>query len=139
MRANRQDSTTRTLDWAIGHEYTVVLQYMFHSYMTNNAEAKKQLEDQAINEMQHLGWLSEEMVSGGGTPVIEHTAPDQSLKTADMLKADIKIEKEVAQRYDQAAKEASDAALKALFIRIRDNEKYHIEVFSDVLKKEESK
>jgi bacterioferritin len=136
LRGNRKDSTARTLDWAIGHEYTVVLQYLFHSYMTKNAEAKKQLEDQAINEMQHLGWLSEEMVSGGGSPVIEHTTPDQSTKTADMLKADIKIEKEVAEKYDQASREAKDAGLKALFIRIRDNEKYHIQVFNDVLNKE---
>ena len=139
LRGNRKDSVARTLDWGIGHEYTVVLQYMFHSYMTRNKEAKKQLEDQAINEMQHLGWLSEEMVGSGGNPTIEHTTPDQSTKTVDMLKADIKIEKEVAEKYDQASKEVDDAGLKALLIRIRDNEKYHTEVFNDLLKKEEGK
>ena len=95
QRGDRQDSTIRTLNWGVEHEYTVILQYMFHSYMTKNAEAKKQLEDQAINEMQHLGWLAEELVGGGGNPRIEHTTVDQSTVTADMLKADIKIEKEV--------------------------------------------
>ena len=139
LRGNRKDSVAKTLDWGIGHEYTVVLQYMFHSHMTKNEEAKKQLADQAINEMQHMGWLSEEMVSGGGNPTIEHTEPDQSTKTADMLKADIKIEKEVAAAYDKAAKEVDDAGLKELLIRIRDNEKYHIDVFNDLLKEEEGK
>jgi bacterioferritin len=139
LRGNRKDSVAKTLDWGIGHEYTVVLQYMFHSHMTKNEEAKKQLEDQAINEMQHMGWLSEEMVSGGGNPTIEHTEPDQSTKTADMLKADIKIEKEVAAAYDKAAKEVDDAGLKELLIRIRDNEKYHIDVFNDLLKEEKDK
>jgi bacterioferritin len=139
IRGKRQDSTTKTLDWGIGHEYTVVLQYMFHSHMTKNEEAKNQLADQAINEMQHLGWLSEEMVSSGGHPTIEHTEPDQSTRTADMLKADIKIEKEVAAAYDKAAKETDDAGLKELLLRIRDNEKYHIEVFNDLLKEEEGK
>jgi bacterioferritin len=139
IRGNRKDSITKTLDWGIGHEYTVVLQYMFHSHMTKNEEAKNQLADQAINEMQHMGWLSEEMVSGGGNPTIEHTEPDQSTKTADMLKADIKIEKEVAAAYDKAAKEVDDAGLKELLIRIRDNEKYHIDVFNDLLKEEEGK
>ncbi|OGO18277.1 MAG: bacterioferritin, partial [Chloroflexi bacterium RBG_16_50_11] len=129
-RGSRKDSVAKTLDWGIGHEYTVVLQYMFHSYMTKNKEAKKQLEDQAINEMQHMGWLSEEMVSSGGNPKIEHTEPDQSTKLPDMLKADIKIEKEVAAAYDRAAKEVDDAGLKELLIRIRDNEKYHIDVFN---------
>jgi bacterioferritin len=139
LRGDRKDSVAKTLDWGIGHEYTVVLQYLFHSYMTKNEEAKKQLADQAINEMQHLGWLSEEMVSGGGRPKIEHTEPNQSTKTADMLKADIKIEKEVAAAYDKAAKEVDDAGLKSLLERIRDNEKYHIEVFDDLLKEEEGK
>ena len=139
IRGNRKDSETKILDRGIEHEYTVVLQYMFHSYMTRNKEAKKQFEDQAVNEMQHLGWLSEELASGGGNPNIEHTKPDQSVKTADMLKADLKIEKEVAEVYDQAAREVKDAGLKELLIRIRDNEKYHIDVFNDLLKKEKSK
>ena len=57
------------------------------------------MEEQAINEMQHLGWLSEELVDKRGTPRIEHTTVDQSTKTADMLRADIKIEQEVAAGY----------------------------------------
>jgi bacterioferritin len=137
LRGDRQDSTTKTLNWGIEHEYTVILQYLFHSYMTRNQEAKKQLEDQAINEMQHLGWLAEEMVDDGGNPRIEHTPTDQSTRTADMLRADIKIEKEVAKAYDKAAKEAKDEGLKELLLRIRDNEIYHIDVFNDLLKEEE--
>lgn len=137
QRGDRQDSTTKTLNWGIEHEYTVILQYLFHSYTTKKQEAKKQLEDQAVNEMQHLGWLAEELIDGGGNPRIEHTAVDQSTKTADMLKVDIKIEKEVAAAYDKAAKEADDAGLKELLLRIRDNEIYHIGVFNDLLQEEE--
>ena len=137
IRGNRQDNTTQILDWGIEHEYTVILQYMLHSYMTPNQEAKKQLEDQAINEMQHLGWLAEEMVGSGGNPRIEHTEPDRSTKTTDMLQADIKIEKEVAAAYDRYAKEAEDPDLKKLLLRIRDNEIYHVGVFNDLLKEEE--
>jgi len=138
QRGKRKDDVTKMLNWGIEHEYTVVLQYLFHSYMTDNPGARKQLEDQAINEMQHLGWLAEELVDGGGNPNIEHTKPDQSTDTADMLRADIKIEKQVAEAYDKAAKAADDKDLKELLIRIRDNEKYHIEVFNDLLEDEES-
>ncbi len=137
IRGNRQDNTTQILDWGIEHEYTVILQYMLHSYMTPNQAAKKQLEDQAINEMQHLGWLAEEMVGSGGNPRIEHTEPDRSTKTTDMLQADIKIEKEVAAAYDRYAKETEDPGLKKLLLRIRDNEIYHVGVFNDLLKEEE--
>lgn len=137
IRGSRQDKTAGMLNWGIEHEYTVILQYLLHSYMSRNEEAKEQLADQAINEMQHLGWLAEELVGGGGNPKIEHTEVDQSTKPADMLRADIKIEKEVAEAYDQAAKETDDPDLKKLLHRIRDNEIYHVGVFSDLLEEEE--
>jgi bacterioferritin len=95
------------------------------------------MQDQAINEMQHLGWLAEEMVDGDGNPRIEHTEVDRSTKTADMLQADIKVEKEVAVEYDRVAKEVTDADLKKLLLRIRDHEVYHTEVFSNLLREEE--
>jgi len=137
IRGNRQDKITQTLNWGLEHEYTVVLQYLLHSYLSPNKDVKQQMEDQAINEMQHLGWLAEEMVDGGGNPRIEHTELDRSLKTADMLRADIKIEREVAAEYDRTAKEIEDPGLKKLLIRIRDNELYHIDVFNDLLKEED--
>ena len=137
IRGSRQDKVTDVLNWGIKHEYTVILQYLLHSYMSPNRDVKQQMEDQAINEMQHLGWLAEEMVGGGSSPRIEHTKVDQSTKTADMLRADIKIEREVAAAYDQAAKELKDPDLKKLLLRIRDHEVYHTEVFSDLLKQEE--
>ena len=139
IRGDRKDDTTKTLNWGIEHEYTVILQYLFHSYMTRNQEAKKQLEDQAINEMQHLGWLAEEMIDEGATPEIEHTKVEELTQTAEMLRADIKIEKEVADAYDRAAKEVKDEGLKKLLLRIRDNEIYHIDVFNDLLREEEGK
>ena len=138
-RGSRQDKTTKMLNWGIEHEYTVILQYLLHSYLTPNEEAKEQLADQAINEMQHLGWLAEEMVGSGGNPKIEHTEADQSTKTADMLRADIKIEKEVAAAYDRYANETDDPDLKKLLLRIRDNERYHVDVFNDLLEEEEEK
>ena len=127
------------LNWGVRHEYTVILQYLYQSFLTPHEEVSEQLEDQAINEMQHLGWLAEELVDGGGTPNIEHTEANKSTKTADMLRADIKIEKEVAEAYDRAAKEVEDAGLKELLLRIRDNEIYHIDVFNDLLQGEEGK
>jgi bacterioferritin len=137
VRGSRTDRVVQTLNWGIEHEYTVILQYMFQSYMTTNEEAKEELQDQAINEMQHLGWLAEKIVDISGNPRIEHTEVDRSTKTADMLQADIKIEQEVAAAYDRAAKETEDPDLKELLLRIRDHEIYHTEVFSDLLKEQE--
>jgi bacterioferritin len=137
VRGSRTGRVVQTLNWGIEHEYTVILQYLFQSYMTTNEEAKEELQDQAINEMQHLGWLAEKIVDISGNPRIEHTEVDRSTKTADMLQADIKIEQEVAAAYDRAAKETENPGLKKLLLRIRDHEIYHTEVFSDLLKEEE--
>ena len=137
VRGGRTDKVIQTLNWGIEHEYTVILQYIFQSYMTTNKEAKKQLEDQAINEMQHLGWLAEKIIDISGNPRIEHTEVDQSTRTPDMLRADIKIEREVAAAYDRAAEETADPDLKKLLLRLRDHEIYHAEVFSDLLKEEQ--
>jgi bacterioferritin len=139
LRGSRQDRVAQVLNWGIEHEYTVILQYLLHSYMTPNEDVKKEMEDQAINEMQHLGWLSEEMVDKKGSPRIEHTEVDKFTKTADMLRADIKIEKKVAAEYDRATKEIEEPDLKELLTRIRDHEVYHADVFDDLLKEEEGR
>jgi rubrerythrin len=87
--------------------------------------------------MQHLGWLAEKMVGSSGSPRIEHTEVDRSTRTADMLRADIKVEQEVAEAYDRAAKEVKEKDLRQLLLRIRDHEVYHTEVFTDLLREEE--
>ncbi|MFC1932763.1 ferritin-like domain-containing protein [Chloroflexota bacterium] len=138
LRGSQAGRVVETLNWGIEHEYTVILQYLFQSYMTTNEEAKEELQDQAINEMQHLGWLAEKIVDISGNPRIEHTEVDRSTRTADMLQADIKIEQEVAAAYDRAAGETEDSDLKKLLLRIRDHEIYHTEVFSDLLEDEQS-
>jgi len=134
VRGNRQDRITEILDWSIEHEYTVILQYLLHSYLAPNEKMKHEMEDQAINEMQHLGWLSEKIVSRGGSPKIEHSEIDRSTKPLGMLRADIAVEKQVASQYDRAAKEISDPGLKKLLTRIRDHELYHVKVFTDLKK-----
>jgi len=137
LRGSRQDTVAQVLNWGIEHEYTVILQYLIHSYMTRNKQVKKEMEDQAINEMQHLGWLSEELVGMKGNPRIEHSRVDTSTKTADMLRADIEVEKKVAAEYDRATKEIEDTDLKQLLTRIRDHEIYHADVFDGLLKEQQ--
>jgi len=137
VRGERRDESIRLLNWGIAHEYTVVLQYLWHGYLVGNREMKRQMRDQAINEMQHLGWLSEGLIDGGGTPRIEHNEVDRSNTEVDMLRADIEIEEKVAREYDRAARKFTNPDLKKLLTRIRDNEIYHAEVFKDLLKERE--
>ncbi|MBC7260062.1 MAG: ferritin-like domain-containing protein [Chloroflexi bacterium] len=121
------------LDKGVRHEYTVILQYLWHSFVTPHCDISRELEMQAINEMQHLGWLAEEMAGMGGSVEIERTAVNQSTDTAAMLAADIRAEREVTEVYSEQLNKIADEGLKALIARIRDHEVYHDAVFSDLL------
>jgi len=134
IRGKRSDRLAEVLNWGIDHEYTVVIQYLLHSYLAPNDHVRNEMQDQAINEMQHMGWLAEKMASRKGTPRIEHSKIDRSKTPAKMLDADIKIEKEVAAEYGRAAKELDDPKVKKLLTRIRGHELYHVKVFEDLKK-----
>ena len=121
------------LDYGIRHEYSVILQYLYHSYFMPDCDIGNELEIQAINEMQHLGWLSEEMEGIGGTPEIEHLELVIDGSPADMLRADIAVEREVTVEYSQQIPEIDDPGLKDLITRIRDHEIYHADLFEDLL------
>jgi len=50
-----------------------------------------------------------------------------------MLHADIKVEREVTKEYTRQIEQIDDPDLKRLVTRIRDNEIYHDELFTDLL------
>ncbi len=109
------------------------MQYLYHNFVMPECEIGREMEMQAINEMQHLGWLAEELTDVGGVPDIEETGVDRSKDTADMLRADIAVEREVTKEYTGQIEQVEDPDLKKLITRIRDNEIYHDELFTDLL------
>jgi len=121
------------LKMGMEHEYTVILQYLYHRYLMPDCEVGNEIEMQTINEMQHLGWLSEEMISVGGEAEMEHTPLALEGDPEHMLKADIAAEQAVTAAYSRQIPEIDDAGLKALVVRIRDHEIYHGEVFKGLL------
>ena len=127
----RQDAEFMQKD--VTHEYTVVLQYLAHAFLTPHCEVEHEMEWQAIEEMRHLGWLAEEMEGLGTRAEMTHdplVLPDD---TADMLKADIEVEKEVAAEYRRQAAETDDAEVAGLFQRIAGEEDHHVYIFSGLL------
>ena len=133
LLSEKRDKTIDMLNWGVRHEYTVILQYLYHSYLTPDEEVSLELQDQAINEMQHLGWLAEEMTETNSSPEIEETGVDRSEETADILRADIAVEREVTKEYTRQIDEVEDPGLKRLLTRIRDHEIYHDQLFTDLL------
>jgi len=123
------------LDWAIRHEYAAILQYIFHSFLVDDEEVSRQLELQAINEMQHMGWLSEEMAGKGGEIPLEPHPVDLSQKLPSMLRADIELEQDTAAKYGEFLQRMSDEGLKELFAFIQNHELYHERLFKRLLER----
>ncbi len=121
------------LQAGVQHEYSVILQYLYHRFVMPDCEIGNELEMQAINEMQHMGWLAEEVAAIGGHPLMEHTKLALEGTPAEMLEADIAAEQAVTLDYTRQLTEIEDEDLRALIERIRDHEVYHDQLFSDLL------
>jgi bacterioferritin len=115
------------------HEYTVVLQYLAHAFMTPHCEVEHEMEWQAIEEMRHMGWLAEEMESLGTRAEMVHDPLILPDATAEMLQADIAIEKEVSSEYRRQALSLGASDLADLLERIAGEEDHHVVVFSKLL------
>ena len=125
--------TAAILGQGIRHEYTVVLQYLYHSFVSPDKEIAEELSNTAINEMQHMGWLSEEVAEAGGDPDMSHGDLVLTRDHREMLEADIAVEREVTQDYTEQIPELDDPGLQNLLERIRDHEIHHVQAFQELL------
>ena len=123
------------LDWGVRHEYAAILQYLFHAFLIRDEDISRQLELQAINEMQHMGWLAEELSSLGREMPLEHHAVALPRELSAMLQADIQLEHETAEQYGKYVAQMEDEELKELVERIKDHELYHKGLFTRFLER----
>lgn len=119
------EATRGFLDFAIGHEYEVILQYLHHAFLLEDQWASRQLEDVAIEEMRHLGWLTEALVDRGGCPFWEAKRLELDDDAIRMLELDQQREIEVEADYAQMTAAMKDPEIRRLFDRIGDHERYH--------------
>ncbi len=121
------------LDWGVRHEYAAILQYLFHRFLIPDEEAAEQLELQAINEMQHMGWLSEKLYGLGREMPLEHHPVERAYQAQAMLQADIQLEHGTAAMYEKFIAKLGDPKIKELLQYIRGHELYHESLFSRLL------
>ena len=123
--ADVDEATKAFLAFAIGHEYEVILQYLHHAFLLEDQYASRVLEDVAIEEMRHLGWLSETLIERGGCPTWEARRLELHDDAVRMLELDQQREIEVEADYAQMTAAMTDPAIRALFDRIGGHERFH--------------
>ncbi len=121
------------LNYGVRHEYTVVLQYLYHSFVADDCELREEMQNAAINEMQHMGWLAEELQEKGQQPEFDHHDPFFSRDAVANLEADIAIEEEVTRAYSSQIPQVQEEDIREILSRVRDHEIYHADLFRDLL------
>ena len=131
------EKVASVVDFGTRHEYTVILQYLLHSFLTPDYEASREFEAIAINEMQHMGWFAEYAAEKGHAPLMAHDAVNPGPATAQMLQADLDAEKAVSAAYRQQLQELGEepaaGELREIIERARDNEDWHAHMFAMML------
>lgn len=128
-----KERLAEVLNEGIRHEYTVILQYLYHSFVTEDCEEMDELQNAAINEMQHMGWLAEELAEKGMQPDFSHDELMLSRDSIKNLQANIAIESDVTKMYSAQIPEMQEGDIAKIMTRIRDQEIYHEEVFKYLL------
>ncbi len=119
----------------IDAEYTNILKYIHQSFVTGDCEFSRDLEEIAIEEMKHLGWVSEELQGMGFKPDIEYIEVERTRDEVEMLKSDIEGERRATDRYQKQVETLEDPKLRELMDRIKLHEVYHGEDFNEYLEK----
>ncbi|MFQ5963467.1 MAG: bacterioferritin [Candidatus Scalinduaceae bacterium] len=93
----------------ISREYASEIQYIQHASVITGAQyesIRKELLVHAQEEMQHAIMLSDQIISLGGTPTIDVGTMEVSNNSLEMLKQDLKREKDAIERYKERIAQA---------------------------------
>lgn len=127
--------TAAILNQGIRDEYSAILQYLYHSFVSPDKELAEEMSNTAINEMQHMGWFSEEVAARGGDPDMSHHDLVLTRDHRQMLEAGIAAERAATKGYTEQIPELDDPDLQNLVERTRDHEIHHVQAFQELLEK----
>ena len=106
------------LNRALGYELAAVIQYSQHSYLVTGVERevyKEFFRDQAEEAQKHAEFLGDKLVALGGVPTVEPGMIRQSVDLKEMLKQDLKLEREAMAAYMDAWKSCDEDDLPTKF------------------------
>lgn len=130
-------------------ELNATLQYIYHSFnfaANGDKEAAETLKSIAIAEMLHLNLLGTALIRLGAQPVYSFQPPAKfnfystkfvaySRTLCNMLEDDLMGEKFAIQGYERMLCRLKNGTLKALIVRIIEDEKMHVAALKKLLDK----
>lgn len=135
------ESLKRLLNEAIAREIAVSIQYMWQHIMVKGIASQGVapiFRTTALNEMLHAELLAERLDYLGGIPTTKPVKIEVDGSAENMLKKDVKAEKEAIALYKsiiKLAEKEGDTTTRALIERILTDEENHHNIFSTLLGK----
>jgi len=107
-------------------EHAAIIQYLNHAYAIGEGEMACEIEAIAREEMRHLDWLAESIVSLGGTPSLVRSDMRMGGEpVASWMANDVLQEEDAIAMYEKHIKAIDDPKIKRLLERILSDEKSH--------------
>lgn len=129
-------------------EFTAISQYLYHHFYFHhiNKELGELLENVSITEMLHMEMLAETIIKLGGTPLIRgsfSTSGDfwkgtfvyYGTNVCEQLQADLNSEFKAIDAYSRHIRCIGDPNVKLILQRIILDEKVHVRLFKNALRK----
>ena len=130
---------TEMMNQAIAGELQAIVQYMWHHIMVkglNSSSLMDVFEEISVEEMKHAEKIAERLFYFDITPTTKPTPIAVGGDTTQMLKADVKAEKEAITLYKDIIRQAaseSDYTTESLFKQILADEERHHDTFTTLL------
>lgn len=116
---------------ALRLEYTVVLQYLYQTFVVESCALRQELfEDQAQESMKHMGWLAEAIVDLGGLPLLEAGPIAPTTDEQEILALNLRLEQAAHDQYALHLAKLRHPRARATLSRIFEQESFHIAQFA---------
>ena len=125
----REKLLFRYLEEDISGEYSAILRYLHQSFVVKDGWLSDSLEDRAIDEMKHMGWMAEHKAESGGEPEVEPDPIKLSTDLKEIFENDLKLEKEAEARYQRHIDGYDDPDLRKVWEYIKFQEQHHADEF----------
>lgn len=121
-------------------EWGTVIRYTYQaglSFGLVGAELRKILQAETLDEIEHARYLTDVIVDLGEEPTTTPEEFDKPSGVREMLELDLKLEHEAVENYTQRAREAEEAGLPGLRVKLEDmaaDESEHVRQLRRILK-----
>ena len=118
------------LNKVLQEQYAKILEHLYESFMLRfkNPHLSDELEQKAIDQMKHFGWIAEEVAEMGGEPSFDLKPIRKIEDTQKIVEETLKEEQEQKEKFSKLSEEIPDKDLQWILKRIAKREIHYTDL-----------